>query len=153
MSAIGMFDPDAPEPGVDRLSPGYEPRFDIDYALGHQGELYVQDIVRSLGTDRIEVKTDERAMQTGRVFVEYQCKKLGGWASSGIATTQAEFWAFVVGGDTIVVCPMWRLKDAARRVWKSQPGLRVECVRGSHPTRGVAIPLKWLFAELYKDAA
>lgn len=110
-------------------------------------------IVDAMAAGSIEVKTDEMAMKTGRVFVEYECKRFGGWAKSGIATTTAELWAFVVASDTVLVVPTVRLRAAVKRVYKLQPGLRKECVRGSHPTRGVAIPLTDIFGHLIKVVA
>jgi hypothetical protein len=136
---------------ADRLSPGYEPNFDIDLKRGQQGELYTADIIDALAEAKgqVEVKTDERALQTQRVYVEYECRKFGGWEKSGIAISTAEFWAFVLGGDTVVISPTWRVRNASRRLWRDQPGLRVECRRGSHPTKGIAIPLKYLLLELF----
>lgn len=138
---------------IDRMSDGYEPNFDIDLALGKQGELYVAHIVDAMAAGSIEVKTDEMAMKTGRVFVEYECKRFGGWAKSGIATTTAELWAFVIASDTVLVVPTVRLKAAVKRVYKLQPGLRKECIRGSHPTKGVTIPLADIFGHLFKVVA
>lgn len=140
---------------ADRLSPGYEPNFDIDLALGQQGELYVVDIIDSLvmANGRIEIKTDERSLDTGNLYVEYECRKFGGWQKSGIAVSAAEFWAFVIGGDTVLVAPAWRVKEAVRRLYKTGAYYRKECVRGSHPTRGVIIPLRRVFEELFGPAS
>lgn len=137
---------------VDRMSDGYEPNWDVDLAVGKQGELYVASIADMLkdGTGRVEVKTDEKATKYERIYVEYECKKFGGWAKSGIATTTADIWAVVLGGDTVLAVPTWRLKQAARRVAKN-PMLRKECVKGSHPTKGVVIPFEVLLVELFKE--
>lgn len=124
---------------VDRLADGYEPRFDIDAAVGHQGELFTQNIAAGLADGSVEVKTDERAVATGNVYVEYACYRRGEWRPSGVQTTQAEFWAFVVGGRVLVSAPVADIRRAAQIAFKT--GRKRECKRGSNPTRGVVIPL------------
>lgn len=124
---------------------GYEPCFDIDYKFGEQGELFVTKIIESLGTGRVEVKNDARFSDTGNVYVECQCLRRGKWHPSGIATTDAEFWVFVLANDTTCVAVTTEyLKSASRAVWQNNPDRRKECPRGSHPTRGVAMSVMWL---------
>ena len=131
----------------DRLASGYQPDFDIDYEIGKQGELYVLRIIDSLKEgQRVEVKTDEMAERTGNVYVEYACKYRGEWKPSGIAITQAPLWAFVIG-EAVVVAQTDRLKDIARYYW-DKPGHLKNCKVGSHPTRGVTIPLRELIRML-----
>jgi hypothetical protein len=130
---------------VDRLAPGYEPNFDIDFAVGQQGELFMTHVLRSLGTERIEVKTDQMAGQTGNVYIEYECRG----RQSGIATTKAEFWAWVLPGDVLVVARVALVREVARAYFRAG---RTHCPRGSHPTKGVLVPVGRLVAAL-KDAA
>lgn len=123
-----------------RLVDGYEPRFDIDYERDRQGELFVHDIIRLLQTESVEVKTDERAKDTGNVYVEYECLRGGEYVKSGLATTDADAWVFVLEkGDLAVFVSTLMLRELAREAYKK--GRLRECVRGSHPTRGVVIPL------------
>jgi hypothetical protein len=77
---------------MNRMSEGYEPRFDIDLEVGRQGELFVARIVDSIAASRHEVKTDEKALLTGNIFLEVQCLYRGRWERSGIARTEAEVW-------------------------------------------------------------
>lgn len=124
----------------DRLAAGYEPKFDIDYDVGEQGELYVLRVIDSLKSgERVEVKTDEMAEKTGNVYVEYACQYRGEWKPSGIATTDAAIWSFVIG-EAVVVAQTDRLKEIARFYYQF-PQHRRSCRRGSHPTRGVTIPI------------
>lgn len=138
----------------DRLAKGYQPKFDIDYQVGHQAELWVQDIIRALKTERVEVKYDARLEQTGNVFVEYQCLHDGqNWVPSGIAVTDAEFWVFVLHQSiSCVIVRTHELKIAVRRLWR-QPRNLVPCNRGSHPTRGVKVPLAWLLQHGTREEA
>lgn len=140
---------------VDRRADGYEPRFDIDLAVGAQAEMFVVNIIKSLGagSGAIEVKYDARYQDTGKVYVEYQCRKRGKWTPSGIATTTADFWAFVLGMDAFLfIVATDKLKDAARRKW-AHPHNRKELAKGSHPTRGVVMEPGWLAAHATKVPA
>ena len=47
------------------------------------------------GGDTIECKRDFKAHKTGNVYVEFECRG----KPSGIATTEADYWVFVVGPD------------------------------------------------------
>ena len=142
---------------ADRMHPGYQPNFDIDFAVGRQGELYVASIADALadGSGRVEVKTDEKALKYRRLYFEYGCKKFGGWAKSGIGISEAELWAHVIGGDTVLITPVERLRAAVTRLYRTEnPYWRRECKVGSHPTVGIAIPFDNILSELFpKDVA
>lgn len=128
---------------VDRLSDGYVPDFDLDYEIGRQGELFTVDIVEAFQRDAVEVKTDEQASRTGNVFVEYECRRRDGWHPSGIATTEAVAWVFVLVRDSLMlVIDTNHLKAVARECHKR--GQTRPCSRGSHPTRGVVVPIRSL---------
>lgn len=86
--------------------------FDIDIEYGRQGENYLLDI---LETKRIEVKTDRIAHITGNVAVEYRYRG----RPSGIATTEADYWAFILYDmTTIIMVPTDKLKSIARQKYK-----------------------------------
>jgi len=70
---------------------GKKKGFDLDLASGAAGEQLVASVL-----SKIEVKTDYIVSNTGNIVVEYQCRG----KDSGISTTEAEWWAFVLeGGD------------------------------------------------------
>ena len=119
-----------------------EPRFDLDFQRGRQAELWVGDDIReALIADRIEVKRDDLARRTGNIYVEYECLRRGQWRPSGIQTTESQLWIFVIEmGKLAIVIELEKLKDAARKA--AQNGGKRECLRGSHPTRGVAVPMR-----------
>jgi hypothetical protein len=86
--------------------------FDIDIEYGRKGENHLLDI---LETKRIEVKTDRIAHITGNVAVEYKYKG----RPSGIATTEADYWAFLLHDmTTIIMVPTDKLKAIAREKFK-----------------------------------
>ena len=116
-----------------------EPRWDLDYARGRQAELWVRSIVDGLrnGAITVEVKRDDRAAQTGRFFVEFECNG----RPSGIQTTQADYWTFIVGGRAALFLLTEDVLYVARRAWADDARNRVEQRVGPHKSRGVAVPL------------
>lgn len=132
---------------TDRLAIGYEPRFDHDAAFGHQAEMWTANIVHALESGSAEVKHDAIAARTGNVYVEYECKRRGRYVPSGIQTSIADVWVFVLCNTSLcVVVATETLRSAAR----GGGHRRAECVRGSHPTRGVLVPIAWLLANAGK---
>jgi len=78
---------------------GYEPRFDIDFARGLIGENLVSGLPQAIQSGTVEVKTDYRAVETGNFYIEtwqYGKEDESDKRQSGINTTQADFWAFVI---------------------------------------------------------
>lgn len=142
----------------DRMADGYQPAWDIDLAVGKQGEMWVHHVIDAIQRGAsIEVKTDEAATKWGRVYLEGRCLYGSQYRPSGLAATSAELWATVLAGDVVVIAPTWRYRGAARRA-QGNPFLRRELTKGSHPTKGVVIPLqdllRWLMdAETPEDPA
>lgn len=86
--------------------------FDIDMEYGRRGENTLLDI---LETKRIEVKTDRIAHVTGNIAVEYRFRG----RPSGISTTEADYWAFLLYDmTTIIMVPTEKLKEIARDRYK-----------------------------------
>lgn len=110
--------------------------FDIDLREGevHEGELAR---ILALVGPRIEVKTDHKAAHTGNVFVEY-AQPTG---RSGIAATTAEWWAFNIVGQCIVIVATERLRALARRAWHENRKTRGGDYNRYH---GVLVPVEWL---------
>lgn len=132
---------------ADRQAQGYEPRFDIDAEFGHQGEMFVQDLIRSITTGQIEVKRDARWKDTGNIYVEFECRRRDGWNPSGIVTTTAESWAFVIGDPEVVLfVPTSTLRDVFEV--ERAAGRVAQETDGSHPTKGVLVPTQRLLARL-----
>ena len=124
-----------------RKAEGYEPRFDIDAEYGRQGELFVSSIIDSFTRGSVEVKRDSRFADTGNIFVEYECLRQGSWTKSGIATSEADVWVYVLGDSQVVIAmPREALKELVLEMWRD-PRNRREEKDGSHPAKGVIIPL------------
>ncbi len=120
----------------------YEPRWDLDFRRGQRGENIVRSVVEGMMAGTVEVKTDDAAVQTGRVYVEHACRKQGMWTHSGIATSQADFWVFVVG-EMLLGLPTDVLRALHATQLQAGRGL-MECSRGSHPTKGVVLPIRMI---------
>lgn len=133
---------------TDRLSKGYEPRFDIDLAVGRTGEEYVLEHFAK----RHEVKTDAKSRVTGNIYVEYAQKRAEekDYRPSGIETTEAEYWTYV-SGKVIVSAPISNWVNMVYHVIKNEPAKKKEMARGSHYTLGVIIPVKELIGRLNGD--
>lgn len=66
--------------------------FRYDLEIGQMFEGSLSDI---LSNKKIEVKTDIKAMQTGNLFIEIYSRG----KASGLSTTQADFYAFILPID------------------------------------------------------
>ena len=82
----------------------YNNDFKYDLKVGQLAEKWLGEL---LSGKTLEVKRDFRASRTGKVFVEFFCRG----KPSGIATTEADFWAFVIDGNYVVILPTEALKE------------------------------------------
>jgi len=82
----------------------YNSDFRWDLKVGQLEEKWLADLLQS---KTLEVKRDFRASQTGRVFVEFFCRG----KPSGISTTEADHWAFILDGGVVIMMPTDRLKE------------------------------------------
>jgi len=132
----------------DRITTGHKPGWDIDLGFGQQGEIIVLDIIQSIanGSIRCEVKRDRQFQKTGRLYVEQEqnARNRGVWKPSGLSTSTATVWAFLVndGQGLIVVDTPW-LKRAVMEAAKHKSN-HCEERDGDNPTRGVCIELNHL---------
>jgi len=122
-----------------------EPRFDLDPRRGQQGELFVSGIISGLQNGTTEVKTDDEASRTGNLYIETECLRSGAYQPSGLSTTEADTWAFVIH-DVMLAVPTKRLRELLPKL------PRGECKRGSHPTRGRLLPISGLIAVTRREA-
>jgi len=130
---------------------GYEPRFDFDVRRGKVGENYVGTILESIASDSIEVKTDYGANRTGNLYVEFEQEtQKGDWVPSGIAASEAEYWAFAFK-DGVIFIKLDRLKEICRTFYQQDPERNVGYRprnENSNATRGIKLPVKYLASEM-----
>jgi len=139
---------------------GYEPRFDYDIRRGKVGEEYVGTILEAIQNGSVEVKTDYGSNKTGNVFVEFEQKAAKGeWKPSGIASSEAEFWAYAFKDGAIFI-KKDALQNLCKTVLEESPTIikdgeefpeRVGHRQGnanSNSTRGVKLPVARLAAAL-----
>lgn len=122
---------------------GYEPRFDFDARRGKVGEELVGTILESMANASVEVKTDYGSVKTGNLYVEFeQAGQDEHWRPSGIATSQADFWAFAFPDGAIFVGSE-TLREVCRELYKEGQG-NIGFRQGnenSNSTRGVKLPV------------
>ena len=87
-------------------------RFDLDlrYGVAREGVLGAL-----LGSTTVEVKSDRGAHRTGNVYVEYSYRG----RPSGIAVTQAEWWAWEIAGRWLLIRTA-DLRLIARRAFRER---------------------------------
>lgn len=131
-----------------RLAHGPQPDFDFDYKDGHQAELFVADVLDSLEDgSRIEVKRDRRAVETGNVYLEYECWKSGQWVRTGFLATTAEIYTIAVAPMVVVSAPTSAVRKIAVKYY-ADPRNRKEQPVGGNPTKGVIVPVRSYVLEL-----
>jgi len=112
----------------------YNRDFRYDLKVGQMAESWLAEVLQ---TRTIEIKRDFKASRTGRVFVEFFSRG----KPSGIDTTEADFWAFIIDGETVVILPTARLKELVKeakdegKIWKGGD---------SNTSQGVLIDLERL---------
>lgn len=124
-----------------------QPDWDIDLRAGEASERLVVDL---LTDDTLEVKHDHRAKATGQLYVETECLTRNGWMPSGICTTKASVWFFVLDEEEKVMVSISTvtLKDHVERFRARNP----LCMNvGSHPTKGVGVPLAAVTKDLVRS--
>ena len=113
-----------------------EPRFDIDFKYGRQGELLVAEYLDwiAAGNGRVEVK--RKRYLDMNFYVEQECDKgrTGTYTPSGINVTDADMWVYVIGNTGIALCiPTPVLREAIKH------GYPKEAQEGSCPTKGTLV--------------
>jgi len=86
--------------------------FRYDLKVGQLQEKWLAEL---LSSKKIEVKRDFKASRTGKVFVEFFCRG----KPSGISTTEAEFWAFILDGKTVILLPTEKVKSLVEEAKQS----------------------------------
>jgi hypothetical protein len=112
----------------------YNSDFSHDLELGKKGENLLAKILLLKG-NKIEVKTDLQATQTGNVFIEYQSRD----RLSGLSTSKADYWAFLISNEQIIIIETNKLKELCKT-----KGLRRVDGGDNNTSKGILIPLNKL---------
>jgi hypothetical protein len=86
----------------------YNNDFKYDLQLGQLAEKKIGDL---LSKKKLEVKRDFKAMDTGNVYVEYRSRG----KASGLTTTLADYYVFVISFDRIIFIATPKLKQLCRK--------------------------------------
>jgi hypothetical protein len=117
-----------------------EPRFDLDYSYGREGEIQIAEFLGWIASDQGQVEVKRKRILDLFFYVETHCDKgrRGIYQPSGILVTTAKTWAFVIGDTRIsVLFPIEEL-----RAMLDDPSSRdKQEEHGSCPTRGKLISL------------
>ena len=81
----------------------YNSDFRYDLKVGQVAE---QALAAIFEGKKVEVKRDRKARLTGNIFVEYESRG----KPSGISTSEADYWCFVVE-ETFILLTTQRLKE------------------------------------------
>jgi len=115
-----------------------EPRFDIDLAYGHQGELQIGEFLDWIANGNAAVEVKRKRFLDHRIYVETHCDKgrSGVFAPSGINVTTAAMWVFIIGDTGVhIAIPTDLLREQLNDPSSSDKEER----DGSCPTRGKLI--------------
>jgi hypothetical protein len=107
--------------------------FDLDLSVGHKGEALVNELLT--GGKTVEVKTDLKWKDTGNLYIETLCwsHNKNTWYPSGLDSTKADYWAFVLEGATLLV-PTDALRSALNLF-----GRPITCNIEPNPSKGFLI--------------
>lgn len=117
------------------LAPGRQPHFDRDYEYGRQGELLIDDFLNRIARGDGTVETKRKTIRDVELYIELEHDpgRTGEFIPSGLSTTTADMWTFVIG-DTR--CHLAVETNRIRRAVTLGLGRPKECTDGSCPTRG-----------------
>ena len=108
--------------------------WDLDLRFGQQGEVMVNSLLTA-PIETVEVKRDRRWKETGNLYIETECWSdvLACWYASGISTTKASHWSFILE-DSVLTVPTQRVRLAI-----AKHGVKREMNRPEYSTKGFTI--------------
>ena len=122
--------------------------FSTDLIFGQEGEQLVEELLT--GGRSVEVKRDAKWVKTGNLYIETECyyRAKNAWGPSGVTTTRADYWAFVLE-DMVLIAP-----TAAVRYAVDEFGSPIACNIEPNPSKGYLITVPHLLKSIkeYKNA-
>jgi len=118
--------------------------FDLDFRYGYAGEQLVEELLTNGKT--VEVKRDRRWHETGNLYIEVECwyNSTQSWQASGIAVTEADYWAFVLE-ESVLMIPTFNVIQAINKY-----GREINCEIPPNKSRGFLITVNDLLAVMGK---
>lgn len=118
--------------------------FDLDFRYGYAGEQLVEELLTNGKT--VEVKRDRRWHETGNLYIEVECwyNSTESWQASGIAVTEADYWAFVLE-ESVLMIPTINVIQAI-----NQHGRQITCEIPPNKSRGFLITVNDLLTVMRK---
>jgi len=140
------------KPDDDVIDGKAEPRFDRDFSYGKQGELLIGDYLEKLARGHGQVEVKRKRIIDLKFFVETRCDKgrRGTFEPSGISTTTATTWVYVIGDTGIAV---FVPTDILRAIFTDRMTLNVACEQGNCPTKGKLVDFYDLILHLERNRA
>lgn len=107
--------------------------FDLDFRYGLEGEQLVNELLT--GGKTVEVKRDRKWVDTGNLYVEYECwyNNSQSWELSGLSVSKAAYWAFVLQ-ESVMLVPRFHVDWACRMY-----GRHITCNIEPNNSRGFLI--------------
>ena len=101
------------------------------------GQVFEKDLAYIFEGKKVECKRDLKANETGNVFVEYESRG----KPSGLATSQADYWAFSISDSKIRIIKTNQLKENCKKYFYSSRN-----VRGgdNNSSKGILLPIEEL---------
>lgn len=122
------------------------PHWDIDRAYGERAEDFWRALV-DLPPGRVEVKHKRRHDPFLYIELQHDPRRRGVWKPSGLAVTEADFWAFAIGSSYVVILlPV----DLLRWAIEQGEGRDAEETDGDNPTRGRLLLLPRLIQQSHR---
>lgn len=120
----------------------YGPKFDKDL---RDGEAREDAFVHVLLKAKVEHKHDRKCEETGNLAIEYEqvCSD-GQTRPSGIAITEADWYAIEFAPDTWVLIPIERLKHLTRRAIREK---RARWIGDEDNHHNALVPFDWIRQE------
>lgn len=129
-----------------------ESRWDHDLPYGEDAQEYVERVVWStLTAGRVRIEDKRKRRMDNKFYVELQQDpgRMGRYVPSGLSTSEADLWAFVIADTGVVVwVPAVRLRAAVFELgWGARrDGSDYEETDGECPTRGRLLDFNQIIA-------
>jgi len=121
----------------------YNSDFQYDLKFGKEGET---EIAKLLNNSEVEVKRDRQTQKTGNLYIEYESRG----KPSGIKTTKANKWAYILQDGCILIVDTELLKKALRYLIKARLCVKDMSGGDNNTSLGVLVSVERLMEGIRK---